>query len=168
MREHRYKFYLSDETDIDREASSFVQKHELTNPYRASELVRRLIAQGFSFMTMLAKVNADIRVVEDAMEKPSRVESGPPLLLRLNPGDINAGIDVWKSLLSEHNTRLRQQYLRRMFLYGYWLENTPVSSPEKISEVIRSSDHAPAVVTENESIKVEAPKAKMSLGNLMP
>lgn len=166
MREHRYKFYLSSDLEVEKSAWTYIEKQEQINPFRSSELVRRLISQGFSFWSMLNKVDIEINEIENAL-RHKVVEKKSELLLRLNPGDMNSTEGVWKAILDDPLLKSRRQMLRKLFLYGYWLESTPETAPTVISNVIMPTTSTNVAATMN-AVSTVKPKAKQSLGNLMP
>ena len=167
MREHRYRFQLFSNLPADSDAITMLKNYEAQNPVRASEIVRRLILQGYAFSSMLSRIDKQIIDIEHSTTNGAGFGTGSTFLLRLSGGDIKADTGVWNDLIKEANQRSRSRKLRRLFLYGYWLETATDRPMKNITDVLsfRELNEPPAV--ERAGVNFKA-KAKSSLGNLMP
>lgn len=167
MREHRYRFFLSDKSAIERSAKSYLRSHEDANPTRTAELIRRIMLQGHAMSRVVDEARSKIEEIERALECAVSSVNGSEYLVRLSAGDILADQDGCWKIIKESSHKKRNQYFRRMFLYGYWLESAAGREQSDLTDLVGSLTNGNSIASPEPSPPAR-PSAKSSLGSLMP
>ncbi|MFA0809388.1 hypothetical protein [Microbulbifer epialgicus] len=170
--EHRLTFELSYSGELEILAlNSVVKKMSISK--RSHEYIRRIMVLGLQFKKILNKVNHKIPEIQKAITGKEIHSKSREFKFRLNiEGESNLATtpeeEIWTAISKISKRDQRKQYLRELFLYGYWFESLAERDISVINQLIGGGmpitsanlGDIPNVLAEN--------SAKTKLGGLMP
>jgi hypothetical protein len=171
--EHRLTFALFRMPGLETTAlDAIIDKLSISK--RSHEYVRRIMVQGLVLTNILKKVDRSIAEIKNAVNADCSEELPHEFKFRLNV-EINSSLpvktpeeEIWKIVSKISKRDERKNYLRELFLHGYWFESLQEKDEKTINQLFAKENETVGVTV----IELPTPpvmnSAKSKLGGLMP
>jgi hypothetical protein len=171
--EHRLTFTLFRVPGLEATALDSIMER-LSVSKRSHEYVRRIMVQGLVLTKILKKVDRTISEIQHAVTADCSGECPNEFKFRLNV-ELNSSQpvktpeeEIWVAASKITKRDERKDYLRDLFLHGYWFESLPGRDENIINQLFAKENQAESVTV----IELPTPpvinSAKSKLGGLMP
>jgi len=171
--EHRLTFELFRVPGIETLAlNSIIEKTSISK--RSHEYVRRIMVQGLVLTKVLKKIDRSIPEIHRAIRADCSGERAEEFKFRLNvelnpaQSAITHEEEIWKVVSKISRRDERKNYLRDLFLHGYWFESLPERDETIINQFLAIENQADRGTVIEMPVPQAKNSAKSKLGGLMP
>lgn len=168
--EHRLAFTLYNASAFESEAiRCLFEKQSISK--KGHEYCRRLVSLGVTVLDIFSKTGQSIEQVESAIKAKNGGRcSTEEIMLRLtfieSETFYSPESKIWRKVLDLHRTTARKEYLRELFLYGYWFESLPSRNESEILNAFSVSEKNIEPLPNEEKKTISTTQS--ILGDLMP